>query len=259
MKNRFFTHLLLFSLVILGTQCTRQTVEIKSEPLISYVNLQPGKYIIYRLDSTVKIPFNDTGFVVHSYIVKDVIDKQITDNLGRASYRVIRYMRDTASVAEENWQPNLTYMITPGAQTIEVIENNLRYQKLNMPIREFFTWGGNKYLENSEPLAAFFSFNNDNTMGGWEYYYEAVDHQEVVLNKRYDSVITVKQVDETQNFPITDIMDFGRRDYSVEKYAKHIGLIYKELVMLEFQAANNVFPYGYKEGFSLKMQIVEHN
>jgi hypothetical protein len=244
--------------VLLGLQCTK-AVDLTSEPLISYFNLQPGKYIIYRLDSTVKVPFNDTGFVVHSYIVKDVVDKQITDAVGIPSFRILRYIRDTASVSEDDWKPNLTYMITPKEQTIEVVENNLRYQKLNRPIKEFFTWSGNKYLENSEPLAAFFSFNNDNTMGGWEYYYESVDKSEVIHNKMYDSVITVKQVDDEQNFPITDIMDFGRKDYSVEKYAKHIGLVYKELIMLEFQAANNVFPYGYKEGFSLRMQILEHN
>jgi hypothetical protein len=258
MKNRFFTHVLIFATVILGMQCTK-AVDLKSEPLGSYVNLQPGKYIIYRLDSTVKIPFNDTGFVVHSYLAKDVIDAQITDNLGRPSFRVIRYMRDTASLSENDWEPTLTYMVTPGTQTIEVIENNLRYQKLSLPIKEFFSWNGNKFLDNSEPLAAFFTFNNDDTMGGWEFYYEAVDKQEVIMDKLYDSVITVKQVDDSQNFPANDITDFGRKDYSVEKYAKHIGLVYKELTMIEFQAANNVFPYGYKEGFTLKMQILEHN
>jgi hypothetical protein len=249
---------LILSFVLLGAQCSK-SVDLQSEPLSSYLNLEPGKYIIYRLDSTVKIPFNDTGFVIHSYIVKDEIDKAITDNLGRPSYRVIRYMRDTASLSEADWKPNLTYLITPGKQTIEVVENNLRYQKLNLPIREFFSWTGNKFLDNSEPLAAFFTFNNDDTMGAWEFYYESVNKSEVIHDKLYDSVITVKQVDDITNFPINDIMDFGRKDYSIEKYAKNIGLVYKELTMLEFQAANNVFPYGYKEGFTLKMQILDHN
>ena len=82
MKNRFFTHLLIFSTVILGLQCTKAPIELISEPVTGYVNLQPGKYIIYRLDSTIKIPFNDTGFVVHSYIVKDQIDKEIYSIVG---------------------------------------------------------------------------------------------------------------------------------------------------------------------------------
>ena len=258
MKNKFFTYVLIFSIVILGMQCTKSIV-LTSEPLSSYINMVPGKYITYQLDSVIKVPFSDTGFMTRTYIVKDVVDKEITDNLGRPSYRIIRYLRDTGSLSEDAWRPNLTYMVTPGKQSIEVIENNLRYQKLNFPVKEYFSWQGNKFLENSEPLAALFSFNNDNTMGGWEYYYESIDREEIVQGKLYDSVVTVKQVDETRNFPITDIMDFGRRDYSVEKYAKHIGLVYKELIMLEFQAANNVFPSGYKEGFSLRMQILDHN
>jgi hypothetical protein len=259
MQKRYFVFILLFSLIVMGMQCTRKDIDFQSEPLINYFNLQPGKYIIYSLDSTVKLPFNDTAFTVRSYQAKDVVDQKITDNLGRESWRVYRYIRPASSTSEEDWRPDLTYIVTPTRETVEVVENNLRYQKLNLPIKEFFSWSGNKFLDNSDPLGSAYSFNNDNTMGGWEFYYESIDRTDTIENKIYDHVVTVKQVDEEQNFPIINPMDFGRKDYSVEKYARNIGLVYKELTMLEFQAANNVFPHGSKEGFSVVMRIIDHN
>jgi hypothetical protein len=259
MEKRYFTNLLLFSLIMMGMQCTKKNIDLQSDALADYMNLQPGKYIMYRLDSLVKLPFHDTAFTTRSYQIKDVVDKQITDNMGRPSWRIYRYIRDINSNLEEDWRSSMTYLVTPTRETIEVVENNLRFQKLNLPIREFFSWSGNKFLDNSDPYGSEYGFNNDNTMGGWEYYYESVGQQESVANRTYDDVITIKHVDEEQNFPVTNPSDFGRKDYSVEKYAKNIGLIYKELTMLEYQAANNVYPQGSKEGFSIRLQIVDHN
>ena len=116
----FFAALgLLFSI----TSCEKETEEFQTDTIADYMPLAVGKYITYRLDSTV---FTNFGTVqeVHKYQVKHVVDAQIPDNLGRPSYRIFRYLND--SLASGPWVENGTYFITPLADQVEVIEGFLR-------------------------------------------------------------------------------------------------------------------------------------
>src|SRR5207302_5562748 len=106
-------------------------------------------------DSTLFTNFGTTT-VVHSYQEKHQIDSLTTDNLGRPSYRVFRFIRDTAGT--QAWKPNGSYFITPLDKSVEVVENNLRFVKLSLPIQQNFTWRGNGHLP-SDPYN--YNFNND--------------------------------------------------------------------------------------------------
>src|SRR5690606_25105623 len=109
--------------------CKKQTDRLITASLNEYMVLQPGKYIRYQLDSTRFIYFGQKDTTV-SYDAKDVIDAEITDNEGRTAYRVIRYLRSLDSNNESDYYPVLTYSITPTGNSMELSENNLRYQKL---------------------------------------------------------------------------------------------------------------------------------
>ena len=71
--------------------------ELTSEPMSDYLPLATGKYITYRLDSLVYTNFGRTT-EIHKYQVKHQVDAIINDNLGRPSYRVYRFTRDTAGL-----------------------------------------------------------------------------------------------------------------------------------------------------------------
>ena len=92
--------LALFSFLFFITSCEKETEEFKTEAIADYLPLAVGKYITYRLDSTV---FTNLGRneEIHSYQVKHMVDAQIADNLGRPSYRIIRYLRD--SLGTQPW------------------------------------------------------------------------------------------------------------------------------------------------------------
>ncbi len=101
---------------LLFFSCDKQTLEnFQNEPLSDYIPLQTGKYITYRIDSTVFTNFGRNE-ETHSYLVKHVIDAQIPDNLGRPSYRVFRYTNDTT--ASGPWIPTGSYFITPLMETL---------------------------------------------------------------------------------------------------------------------------------------------
>ena len=58
------------------------------------IPLQKGKYITYRVDSTIFTNFGQNT-EIHSYLIKHVVDTAITDNLGRPGYRIFTYLSDT--------------------------------------------------------------------------------------------------------------------------------------------------------------------
>lgn len=245
-----FLFSLLASIVLFS--CDKETEEFKTESLSTYLPTQTGKYITYRIDSTVVLNFG-ANIVVRSYQEKHQVDAQITDNLGRSSYRVYRFIRDTNGTTA--WKPSGSYLITPSDNTIEVIENNLRFLKLTGPIRKGNTWTGNKFLP-TDPYGILYEFFNDDGIVDWEYTYTDLGSNTTINGKQYADVLTVQHIDDVANIPAT-IDAVGYKNYSVEKYAKGIGLIFQELIMLEYQPSSSPRP-GYK-GFGVKRTIIDHN
>jgi len=243
-------------MVLLTTACKKQTDKYPSDPVSAYMNLAVGKYVRYRLDSTVYIFFGQRDTII-SYQAKDVVDAQVTDAAGRPSWRVVRYLRDTASTNEADWKAATTYLVTPTYQQIEVSEDYLRFVKLKIPIIEGYSWLGNSYLP-SFPYQPQFNFSNDGNIQNWDYTYQDVGASLTLNGKTYDSTISVLQEDESYNVPIPSPDVSASKNYWIEKYAKGIGLVYKEVVMWEYQPSSGPNP-GYFNGFGLKMTILDHN
>lgn len=218
--------------------------------------LQPGKYIHYRLDSMRFIDFGQRDTVV-SYDAKDVIDGEVTDNLGRQTFRVVRYLRDLSSTNDEDYVAKLTYFVTPTRESIEVQEENLKFQKLRLPVNNGFNWHGNSFLP-ATPYFELFQFSNDEDIGLWDYTYSNVNEPATINDNIYDSTVTVQQVADSSNVPIEFPEGLAYRNYWTETYAKNIGLIYKEVVMWEYQPPNSGNP-GFRSGFGLKLSIIDHN
>src|SRR6185437_8109656 len=111
--------------------CKKQ-IEGPTAPLSDYFPLQTGKYITYNLDSTTYTNFGARPVITH-YQVQYYTDSTITDNEGRTAYRIIRYIRDSSS---GTWVADNTFMALNTGNTIQWVENNLRFVKLVLPIEE---------------------------------------------------------------------------------------------------------------------------
>jgi hypothetical protein len=249
--RRIFTCAVLFiPLVALFSHC-KKTDEFSSAPLNDYLNLQVGKYIIYRLDSTEFTTFGQNTVVV-KYQAKDEIDAAITDDMGRPAFRVIRYLRDTAGL--NPWTPNWTYMIVPTQDVVEVIEDNFRYQKLRLPITEGFNWKGNSYIQ-------LYSSDRNweyNYLFDWDYTYENVNLPFTVFNNQVvDTTLTVNQRDEVSGDPANPNY-YSEVNFSKEVYGKGLGLIYKDFLHSEYQPPTGGNP-GYKLGYGIKLNMISHN
>lgn len=237
-----------FFITLFFISCKKETEKFRTDAATDYYPLQVGKYITYNLDSTVFIHFGAEDTVIH-YQAQDRVDAQITDNLGRPAYRIIHYIR-TDSTGE--WVPNNTFEAVPTENSIEYIENNLRYIKLQLPITQDFSWKGNAYIDT-------YSANSDVTyLDNWDYTYDSIGVPLTINSLTIDSTLKVAERDETLGQdPSIAGTEYGERNYSVEKYGKGIGLIYREFLHWEYQGPQSIFP-GYS-GYGVKLTIIDHN
>ncbi len=230
--------------------CKKQTDTLPLSSAASYLPLQTGKRFIYRLDSTVYLSFGSASRVI-SYLAKDSIVSTFADNTGRTSYTVYRYTTDT--LQQSPWQYKSAYYITPTAHSAEVVDdNNFRFIKLAEPITEGYTWKGNSYLDTrSDASAVQYLYN-------WEYVYQNVGMPYQLLDATFENTITVLQQDNT--FPEGDFdpQFYQQRNYSVEVYAKDIGLIYKDFLHWTWQT--DPPPAHYEDGsYGIRLSLIDHN
>ena len=268
----FFTRKFLMAACLssLLVSCKKQVEELDVTPLAEYLPLQAGKYITYRVDSTVLLPFG-TGLKVNSYQIRHVIDAEITDALGRPSFRVNRFINDSSGSGQ--WVTNGTYLITRTDKEVELTENNLRFLKLHAPVREGFDWKGNLHLPDKPYASLGMTFSNGDYMKNWEYYYSTFASSEDIHGQTYTDVFTVEEEDMTQNYPfIPELFGFNFRSY--EKYSREIGLVFRSTTMLETNPT--VIPYDINgdgiieereeiygqptfSGFAIEMWMIDHN
>ena len=90
--------------------------------------------------------------------------------------------------------------------TYEVVEENVRLVKLTFPVKVDNYWNGNA----------------QNTIGEWNYKYNYIDQSETVNGFAFENVLFVEQKDDK-------LKNVIHRQYYIEKYAKNIGLIYREI------------------------------
>ncbi|MBO9573427.1 MAG: hypothetical protein J7497_14650, partial [Chitinophagaceae bacterium] len=166
-------HYVLIIAIIILFSCKKQTDTVNTAQLDEYMPLTVGKYIHYRLDSMRFIDFGQRDTII-SYEAKDIIDGETTDGEGKLTYRVNRFLRDINSLDENDYRQTLTYYVTPSTKGVDVIENNLRYQKLKLPVTETFNWHGNTYLPDG-PFYATYEFSNDIDIHEWDYTYQDVN------------------------------------------------------------------------------------
>ncbi len=237
----------LATLVLLIAACSDKKETLNLGDIKEYNLQKPGKYIIYKLDSLLYINFGQKDTTV-SYQIKDSVAAEITDNIGRKAYRIFRFIRKTATGI---WQPNNTFMTVQEDNTIEFVENNLRYLKLKQPLRDGFSWKGNSYIDT-------YSLNSEyKYLDDWDYLYENMDATVAINGVQVANTITVNQRDEVIGNP-ADANSYSEKNLGFETYAKGIGLVQRSFLHREYQPPTPGRG-GYKTGYGVTMTMLSHN
>ncbi len=239
--------LLTIAAALIFNACKKSTDVLAVASVSEYYPLQVGKYISYNLDSTIFVNFGTKDTVIN-YQVKHQVDALITDNLGRPAYRIIRYIRKTAA---NPWVPDNTFMAVQTDFSVEFIENNMRFLKLKGPIRDGYSWKGNSYIDT-------YSLNSPvKYLDDWDYTYDSTNVKQKIGTYTLDSTLKVAQRDEIIGNP-SDINSYSEINYGAEKYAKGLGLVYRNFLHIEYQPPTPGRG-GYRQGYGVKMTMIDHN
>lgn len=240
-------HRIILLLAILFTSCAKQKIEINLDSISTYFPIEKNRSITYQLDSTIYSEFNNTS-IIKSYIVRDVLDTSITDNLGKINYLYKRSIRNKIDTTK--WDLSLLYRVIKDSNRIQVVENNLRFTKLIAPLREGLTWKGNSFINTNENTGLDY-------LDDWSYTYGKPNLPESVNNINFPQTISVIQINDTVG-NLADRKQYSAILYAKEIYAKGVGLVFKEIKKEAWQPPNSNNPNGYyeKNSFGIKLKVL---
>ncbi len=234
----------LASLLLAG--CKKES-DFEPEKAQDYYPLAVGNTFIYRMDSVVAAVFG-TKLDTFYYSAKDSTVATFLDNNNRLSYRFFRYVTDSART--KPWQYRSTYYVTPTENGVEVVEGDLRYLKLVSPVKDFVSWKGNAYIETKSATSPYLYLDE------WNYQYHHVKMPYTVRAGTFETTATVMQQDYFfPEGPFNPSYPRQDRDYSVEVYAKGVGLIYKEFLHWTWQQAFNGFDAN---SYGIRLHLIEY-
>jgi hypothetical protein len=178
-----------------------------------------GHTIEYMLDSTIWDDFTGTTYT-NNYILKDVIDTTYIDAVFDTAYYVNRYIK---GVGDSTYKFMYVYFVKSLPNQLIVTENNFKYLKLAHPLSTTDVWSGNLYLPTD--LSEF------NWLSGWKYKYTELNGTYTNDSSSFTQVATINQrfgLSNNEGDTSLNSPNFGTYTYSVEKYAKNVGLVYKK-------------------------------
>lgn len=218
--------------------------------LSDYYPLAVGKTFTYRLDSTVTTNFGQS-LTTRYYLAKDSVESTFTDAQGRPSFRIFRYLRDTSQT--QPWTYLATYITTidNNKKWAEYVDNNLRYIVLREPITEGFTWKGNSYIDTKSGNSPV------KYLDEWNYTYQNVGGSYTVRKGAFNETITVIQADEVSPPGPFSPNSYQQTNYSIEVYAKGVGLIYKEFLHKTWQITPPPAHWD-DDSYGVKMNLVDY-
>ncbi|MCH2046767.1 MAG: hypothetical protein MK212_21815 [Saprospiraceae bacterium] len=239
MKFKSIIILSLASLLCLTYACTNEIEEFSGVDM-SYAPLVPGTYIDYQVDSIIfSLDIQGDTF---THYVREEIDSMDYDNLGYPYYRLNRYERADTSLP---WSLKYVWVMQHVNNQLHRVERNLRYINMTFPAELDITWDGLVFLRQDTVVPYTYTTTGNelipretiNQFKDWdEFAYTAIDEPMSFNNLSFDNTLTINQVDKINNI---------ERRYATEIYAKDIGLIYKEMQILDTQCSDSTaFPNG---------------
>ncbi|MBU6340356.1 MAG: hypothetical protein KGS48_02570 [Bacteroidetes bacterium] len=226
--NHTLRLLFLLSGMLFLFQCSKretETIQLDASGQYAYFPLHIGQSADYLVDSIVydfkgNLTLRDSS---RSWVRRSVVDTT-HDHSGALVYILERYEKKSPG---DSWQFKNRYYAAANAEQAAVTEDNLRFLNLSFPLYQQKTWNVNVWidpsLETSVAGERMRLYNTEQSQ------VESIDKPLQIGAFAFDSVLTVQEADFTSAF---------QRRYSLTRYAKHVGIAYREQWMLDSQYCN---------------------
>ena len=169
-----------------------------------YTPLETGRFVVYDVTEQ-QFPLN-APLVTRNYQLREIITGTYTDITSQMAFRIERQRRTSAT---QKWEVDSVWTARRETDRLIRNENGRDYIKLIFPPQERLVWNGNVF----------------NNLGEDKYEFKNVNKAFKVGDQNFEQTVTViQQADST----------LVNQDKRTEIYAKGVGLIFRERVLLQF-------------------------
>ncbi len=244
-KSIIFMSLGLCLLLVVACKDSQTPLDLAPDTSQEYFPLEIGKYLIYTVDSVFYRENAEPDTV--RLMVREEFTDTLRDNEGDLLYRV---ERSTKAEPTDPWEFSQVLAMKRTNTQAERIENNQRFISLTFPFRRNETWNGIGF--NSDSLLVTVRGEVIEIYKDWESQYDEIFVSQTVNTFLFDSTVTVFHANSN---------NFIERRFNKEVYAKGVGLVVKEMSILDSQLSNaeRVWPDDAEKGFTLRQTLIEHN
>jgi len=247
-------------LLLFAFACNKRQTELP-KPLdldqYAYFPLQIGKYVEYQVDSVVYDFALGGGIIQKSSrtFAKEIVSDTLRGNLGELRYVIERYERADPGTP---WMFKSASATSRSATQAVRTDDNWRFLKLVFPLDRRSAWDGNLWIDESREIEI--AGERMRPFSNWAYEVDSIDVQASVGQFSFDSTLLVTEADDSNVI---------ERRYSRVRYAKHIGIVWREQWILDSQYCNQTPPPGdcetrpweqkAEKGFILRQTVLSFN
>jgi hypothetical protein len=228
------------------SSCTSETETLDESTFgYDYFPLSKGKTWVYQSDSIV---YSSVGTVKDTFrsFLKEEIGEAFLDLEGNNVYKINRYFKRKDTDA---WSRINTWTTSSDQTRAIRTEENIRFIKLVFPIKNGLRFNGNLFVDEDLKIEVGGEFVE--AYKNWKHKIESLES--IVKYKNQDvKALQVNLVDGTS------IID---RRKVVEYYGKGIGLLRKEMIILDSDGSkpNDPWENKAKKGFIHQLTLLDHN
>jgi hypothetical protein len=204
------TYIILVMVLVLSS--CKESEEERIDFGYDYAPIGLGKWTEFYVDSIFFDEFNPGVSDTQHFLIRETFSDTFSELNGNLSYIIERQEVD------ENGNANgvaVRYSLVKTGQRLEKLKNNARTVELVFPFSIGTSWDGN-------------AFNN---LDKQEYECVSILDQWSFGGQSFDSVATIVQYADTNNFIF--------KNYREEKFAKNVGLVYREYLVKEIQISGD--------------------
>ena len=246
--------LLFLSFLVLAIFACKKTPDNYQLPEegFEYYPLEIGKYHIYEVDSVIFDPQSGGTLVRENKIfIKEEIIDTLRDNEDKLAYKIERFERASDTLP---WQISSVFTAALHEENRQALrtEDNFRFIKMIFPVQNFKNWDGNVHFDEQATIQV--EGETLQMFKAWAYRMDNVGAPDTLGVFNFDETLNINQADSENAIELR---------IAFEKYAKGIGLYYRELWILDTQCIEDCVGQIWEEkaekGFILKQKLIEHN
>lgn len=202
-----FAFVIVCTILIFLSSCKKEEAPVVDTGY-DYFPMELGRYVSYNVDSI----FTDLDVKIADTLhfqVKERVDSLYENSEGNTVARLQRFYRSDST---EEWQLRDIWTMTKTSTRAEKLEENVPFVRMAFSVLSSQAWDGNAF----------------NQLDEWEHSYAGIGTSKNVGGIDYAETVDVIQRNETL---------LTRIEYGREIYAKHVGMVFKQL-----DTFNTVFP-----------------